>query len=171
MKEEKQLVRIREADYHHGAFTTFLVNNGFKLSWFETKETRRSYKVSKDGKDYLIYSKFASSPSSTNENRKSITWSFSFSDEEIKKIKEYQTFDSTCLIALTAHYGGADGGELILLTVSEFLKVIGGSWNVKSGRVSIMKEYRKQLRVYGTGIDRGSAFIPSTDLLKFPPLY
>jgi len=162
------LVRIRETDYHHGAFTTLLVNNGFKLSLFETQETRRSYKVSKDGKDYLIYSKFASSPSSTNENRRSFTWTFSFSNEEIKKIKEYQASGSTCLIALTAHYGGADGGELIILTIAEFLKAINGSWNVRNGRVSTLKEYRKQVRVYGNGVARASAFIPATDLLNPP---
>lgn len=160
------MVRIREVDYHHGAFTTFLVNKGFNLSLFETQETRRSYKVSKGHENYLIYSKFASSPSSLNGNGKSFTWSFSFSDEEIKKIKDYQTSNSTCLVALTSHYGGADGGELAILSIDEFLRTIADGWRKKGGRISVLKEYKKSVKVYGTGIDRKSAFIPTTNLFN-----
>lgn len=159
------MVRIRETDYHHGAITTVLVNNGFNLSLFETQETRRSYNVSKGKEKYLIYSKFASNPSSTNASRRSFTWSFSFSEEEVQKIKQYQASDSTCLIALTTHYGAADGGELAIMTVDEFLRTLGESGAVKSGRIYVVKEHRKQVRIYGTGINRASAFIATTNLL------
>lgn len=158
------MVRIRETDYHHGAFTAALVNGGFQIMLFETIETRRSYRVLRGEESYLIYSKFASKPSSNKNGRRSVTWSFVFSEDEINKIKEYQAAGNHCLIALTAHYGHNDGGELAILTISEFLRSIGAEWHRGDARVAILKEHRRQVKVYGTGIDRTAAFVPVTDL-------
>ena len=114
---------------------------------------------------YVIYSKFSSRPSSQRNAQRATTWSFSFSEEEIKKIRQYQEDGNRCLIALTAHYGNNDGGELAVLTISEFLLSIGADWHKGGARLALLKEYRKQVKVYGTGIDRISAFVPKTDLL------
>lgn len=159
------MVRIRETDYHHGAFTAALVNSGFQIELFETIETRRSYQVQRGEENYLIYSKFSSAPSSQRNGRQAVTWSFSFSEEEINKIKQYQESGNHCLIALTAHYGGSDGGELAILTINEFLRSIGAKWHRGGARVAVLKEHRKQVKVYGTGIDRVSCFVPKTNLL------
>lgn len=158
------MVRVRETDYHHGAFTAALVNGGFQITLFETIETRRSYRVLRGEENYLIYSKFSSSPSSQRNGRKAVTWSFSFSEEEINKIKQYQDNGNHCLIALTAHYGNNDGGELAILTINEFLWSIGAEWHRGGARVAVLKEHRKRVKVYGTGIDRTAAFVPVTNL-------
>lgn len=152
------MVKIRETDYHHGAFVATLVNRGYQIRTFESFETRRSYKISKGEEEHLVYSKFSSTPSS--KTKTTCTWSFTFSIEEISKIKHYSATNDHCLIVLTAHYGGSDGGELIILTYEEFLKCIGYPWNTKNARISIHKAHRKCIKVYGTGLDKRNSFAP-----------
>lgn len=158
------MVRIREVDYHHGAFVANLVNKGFHIELLESVEARRSYRIANGLERYLVYSKFASSPSSQNNYDGATTWTFYFAEEEIEKIKSYQKQDNSCLIALAAHYGRRDGGELAVLTVGELFRCIGEGWRRRNAKVSVLKVPRNQVKIYGTGIDRTQAFIARTRL-------
>lgn len=160
------MVRIREVDYHHGAFVANLVNVGFQIELLESIETRRSYRISSGEDQYLVYSKYSSKPSSQNKHKGAITWTFSFSAEEIEKIKSYQARQNPCLVALASHYGHRDGGELAVLTSDELFLCIGENWRKKDAQVAVLKKPRNQVKVYGTGIDRTKAFIPKTKLLQ-----
>lgn len=158
------MVRIRETDYHHGSLTTVLINNGYNLVLLETHESRRSYKLTNNTNELIIYAKYSSRPSSRGRNGSSLTWSFSFADEEIAKIKGYINSNNNCLIALISSYGDSTGGKLVLLNINEFLKCIGEGWNATNPRIAVRKEKYRQVRVYGTGLDSTNAFIPKTDL-------
>lgn len=152
--------RIRETDYHHGSLTAVLLNEGYNLMLLETHESRRSYRITNNIEDYIVYAKYSSAPSSRGRNNLSATWSFSFADEEVTKIKGYRDLKENCLVALIASYNNAPGGELVMLSMSEFLKCIGDGWKVENPRIAVRKEKHRQVKVYGTGLDSKDAFIP-----------
>lgn len=156
------MVRIRETDYHHGAFASTLVNMGYQLQLIESIEKRRVYQITRDNQSTFVYSKFASKP--TSENGKSAkTWMFRFNDYEIDKIKAYCQ-QKACMIVFTCHYGKRDGGELVTLTSEEFFTVIGEEWRRKDVSVSVLKLPNHAIRVYGTGISRDKAFVAKTKI-------
>ena len=120
--------RIRETDYHHGSLTAVLLNEGYNLMLLETHESRRSYRITNNIEDYIVYAKYSSAPSSRGRNKSSVTWSFSFTDEEVAKIKGYRDLNENCLVALIASYDNFPGGQHVMLSMSEFLKCIGNGW-------------------------------------------
>lgn len=160
------MARIRETDYHHGSLTTVLINNGYNLVILETHESRRSYKVTNNTEEFIIYAKYSSRPSSRGRNGSSSTWSFSFANDEVMKVKGYMNSNVNCLIALISSYGDSTGGELVILSMSEFLKCIGDGWKVSNSRIAVRKEKYRQTKVYGTGLDSMNALIPKVDIAK-----
>jgi|SRR5699024_3390852 len=159
------LVQIKETDYHHGALTALLVNNGYNIIMVETHETRRSYKVAQNSEEFIIYSKYSSGPSSKRKN-KSFTWFYSFSDSEIDKIKGHMKESRMSQVALVSKNANNIGGELVLLNEKEFLESIGDGWNSENPYIKVMKKKNCQLRVYGRGISRDEAFIPERSLIE-----
>lgn len=158
------MVKIKETDYHHGALTAVLVNNGYNLILWETHESRRSYKVTQGKDEFIIYSKYASKPTSKNGD-KSSTWTYTFTDDEIDKIKGHMEEFKNSKVALISGNGNTKGGELVILGKDDFLKCVGDGWKVGSPYISVYKEKYCQLRVYGTGIDRKNAIISTMDII------
>lgn len=158
------MVKIKETDYHHGALTAVLVNNGYNLILWETHESRRSYKVTQGKSEFIIYSKYASKPSSKNGD-KSSTWSYSFTDDEIDKVKGYMEDFENSKVALISGNGNTKGGELVILGKEDFLNCIGDGWKSENPYISVLKEKFCQLRVYGRGISREQAFIPVMEII------
>ncbi|ERF49564.1 hypothetical protein AB6E71_03690 [Staphylococcus arlettae] len=158
------MAQIKETDYHHGALTSVLVNNGYNLILWETHETRRSYKVSQNNEEFIIYSKYSSGPSSKRKN-KSLTWSYTFTNTEIDKIRGYMKDSKRSHVALISKNANNIGGELVILNEEEFLKCIGDGWNGEYPYISVVKKKNCQLRVYGRGVSRDEAFIPKMSLI------
>jgi hypothetical protein len=76
---------IRKADYYYGSLLSVLVNGGLVPALFEKEnDNRQIYEVTTDKGTYLIYTKYNTTPSGS----KDFTWSFSFSDNEIKEINK-----------------------------------------------------------------------------------
>lgn len=155
------MVQIRETDYHHGALTSVLVNNGYNMILLETHETRRSYKVTQGETEFIIYSKYASRPSSIGEE--SSTWTYSFTLEEIEKIKSYIDESENLTVALISGNSEYKGGQLVILSKEEFLRCIGNRWQIENANIRVRREKYCPLRVYGTGLSRKDAIIPKTN--------
>jgi hypothetical protein len=164
IKGEYLLAQIKETDYHHGALTSVLVNNGYNLILWETHESRRSYKVSQNNEEFIIYSKYSSRPSSKGKN-KIFTWSYTFTNTEIGKIRGYMKDSKRSHVALISKNANNIGGELVLLDEEEFLRCIGDGWNSEYPYINVMKKKNCQLRVYGRGISRDEAFITKRSLI------
>src|SRR5699024_2801682 len=94
----------------------------------------------------------------------SSTWKYSFSNEEIDKIKENMAKFQKSKVALISSNGKLKGGELVILNEEEFLKCIGDEWVGENPYISVLKEKYHQVRVYGRGLGRDDAIIPKMEL-------
>ena len=87
-----------KADYYYGAVLSVLINGGLAPALFEKENgNRQIYEVSTNNDDYMIYTKYHTSPTGS----KDFTWSFTFSDrelEEINKLKD-ENKDKTLVFA------------------------------------------------------------------------
>ena len=75
---------LKKADFYYGSFLSILINGGIVPALFEKDyENRQIYKFSTNEDNYLMYTKFSTSPTGT----KDFTWAFNFTDKELQEIK------------------------------------------------------------------------------------
>nr|WP_216367375.1 hypothetical protein [Anoxybacillus sp. EFIL] len=78
-----RVTTICKADYYYGALLSVLVNGGLAPALFEKEnESRQIYTVTTNKDSYIIYAKYHTTPSGSED----FTWSFTFSDNEIQEI-------------------------------------------------------------------------------------
>ena len=111
---------IRKADFYYGSLLSVLINNGVAPAIVSPgEENRRIYSMTTDEATYEIYTKYASSPSSRmNTNAK--LWSFSFSNDEIEMIKQYENNGKKYLFALICgDHDKMQDSEIAVLSLSQ----------------------------------------------------
>nr|WP_255706922.1 MULTISPECIES: hypothetical protein [unclassified Anoxybacillus] len=78
-----KVTTICKADYYYGALLSALVNGGLAPALFEKEnDSRQIYTVTTNKASYIIYTKYLTTPSGSED----FTWSFTFSDNEIQEI-------------------------------------------------------------------------------------
>lgn len=143
---------IRKADFYYGSLLSVLINNGVAPAIVSPGENRRIYSMTTDEATYEIYTKYASSPSS-RMNTSARLWSFSFSNDEIEMIKEYENNGKKYLFALICgDHERMQNSEIAVLTLSQAKNCLDIAHRRESHRITVKKERgRRGLGVYGTG--------------------
>lgn len=79
--------RLMEADFYYGAVLSTLVNQGICPALIEGGSDRQVYDFTTDHKDFRLFVKYRSSPTTKTEDYNS--WQFIFSDSDMKELREY----------------------------------------------------------------------------------
>lgn len=74
---------LKKADFYYGSLLSILINSGIVPALFEKEyENRQIYKFATNKDNYLMYTKYSTTPTGT----KDFTWSFTFTDRELQEI-------------------------------------------------------------------------------------
>lgn len=157
--EKKGILRmgvLKPVDFYYGAFLSALLNYaGKKPSLFDETDSRRIYCLStqQSGKDYYIYTKYATCRQS--KQGKTLNWIFPFSRNEVMKLQELQTKTQNVYVALICVTNDLKDSELALLKYNEAMDCLGDGKNSETYRINVLAvENKRGLRVYGTGRKR-----------------
>ncbi|MED1863955.1 hypothetical protein P4V41_10885 [Fictibacillus nanhaiensis] len=142
---------LSKADFYYGALLSELISSGFCPAIFEQGETRRIYSFENDHGDYQIFAKYSSKPSPSQ--RKDIqVWHFSFSTDELQKIRTYEDGKKKHYFALICGRSELKGSELALLSLEDVKDCLGMDYPSCAYRITIKFERgKKGLGAYGTG--------------------
>jgi hypothetical protein len=145
---------LRKADYYYGSLLSVLINGGLTPALFDKEnESRQIFEVSTNNNDYMIYSKYLSSPTGT----KDFTWSFTFSDRELVEIKKLrdENKDKTLVFAFICSQKQLSdyNQEIAVVYWDEFIECIDINKKDYRGtaRLSVkLVKGSKALRIYGS---------------------
>jgi len=146
------MTTIRKADFYYGSLLSVFINNGMAPAIVEPGENRRIYSVTTDQGEYEIYTKYVSTPG-TRKNNHTRTWTFSFSTEELERIKQYQDNGSKYAFAFVCgQHNKMQNSEIAILTLEQAKDCLDIGFQRENHRITIKSVKGKQgLRVYGTG--------------------
>jgi hypothetical protein len=142
---------LNKADFYYGALLSGLINSGFTPAIFEQEENRRIYSVTADAGDFMIYSKYVSNPLPRQVEDVQL-WQFSFSHDEIEKIRHFNDGNKKHYFALICGKKSFKGSEIAMLSLTEAKECLDPNYARDSYRISVKVEKGKHgIRVYGTG--------------------
>ncbi|WP_026801329.1 hypothetical protein [Pontibacillus halophilus] len=146
------MTTIRKADFYYGSLLSVFINNGMAPAIVEPGENRRIYSVTTDNGEYEIYTKYVSSPGSRKNNHTK-TWTFSFSTEEMERIKQYQDNGKKYTFAFVCgQHNKMQDSEIAILTLEQAKDCLDIGFQRESHRITVKAVKGKNgLRVYGTG--------------------
>ncbi|SKA96914.1 hypothetical protein SAMN05443428_12310 [Caloramator quimbayensis] len=150
--------KLTRADFYYGSLLSLMLSNGVKPPLFEENEERRIYLFTTNKGDYLLYMKYVSSRTK-RENKDVQLWQFSFSGDEVQKIKELKEKEQgkELLFALICGKQELKESEIAVLKFDEVVDCLGLNNDERTNesyRISIRYEKNaKGLRVYGNGRD------------------
>jgi len=146
------MTKIRKADFYYGSLLSVFINNGIAPAIVEPGENRRIYSVTTDQGEYEIYTKYASMPAKRKNEHIKI-WTFSFSAEEVERIKQYRDNGKKCVFAfICGAHDKMQNSEIAVLTLEQAKDCLDLDFKRDSHRITVKAIKGLQgLRVYGTG--------------------
>lgn len=146
------MTKIRKADFYYGSLLSFFINNGIAPAIVEPGESRRIYSVTTDQEEYEIYTKYASMPGKRKNEHIKI-WTYSFSGEELERVKQCQKNGDKYLFAfICGAHDKMQNSEIAVLTLEQAKDCLGLDFKRESYRITVKAVKGGQgLRVYGTG--------------------
>ncbi|MGG3792525.1 hypothetical protein [Geobacillus thermodenitrificans] len=142
---------LSKSDFYYGALLSNLINSGFCPAIIEQGENRRIYTFTNDSGEYLIFAKYVSKPL-PRQNEDVQIWQFTFSQEEIEKIRKYEDSNIRHYFALICGRKGLKNSEIALLSLNDIKDCLDVDYQRPSYRITIKSEKGKHgLRAYGTG--------------------
>lgn len=146
------MTKIRKADFYYGSLLSVFINDGIAPAIVEPGESRRIYSITIDQGEYGIYTKYASMPGK-RKNKHIKIWSFSFSAEELERIKQYQDNGKNYLFAfICGAHDKMQNSEIAVLTLEQAKDCLDLDFKRESYRITVKAiKGERGLRVYGTG--------------------
>lgn len=143
---------VCKADFYYGSLLSVLINRGMAPAIFERGDSRMIYSVTIDKGEYLIYTKYASSPAK-KKNGSSKLWTFSFSADEVETIKTYQDNGKEHLFCfICGEHTKMQDSEIAVLSLEQVKDCLDVGFKRDSHRITIKCEKRAHgLKAYGTG--------------------
>ncbi|WP_139492168.1 hypothetical protein [Brevibacillus dissolubilis] len=144
---------LRKADYYYGALLSVLINSGLVPALFEKdNEKRQIYKITTNKDNYIIYSKYHTSPTGT----KNFSWAFTFTEAEIEEIKELKKHSGKVVFALICSQKQLNdyNQEIAIVSWDEFIQCVQINKQEYKGspRLSVrLMKGSHYLRIYGSG--------------------
>lgn len=79
--------KLKEADFYYGSVLSTLINNKICPVLIEGGTDRQVYDFATDHKDFRLFVKYRSTP--TTKTQEYNSWQFTFSDSDIRELKDY----------------------------------------------------------------------------------
>lgn len=143
---------LKKADFYYGSLLSILVNGGIVPALFENDyENRQIYKFSTNKDNYLMYTKFLTSPTGT----KDFTWSFVFTDKELQEIKSLKEENESLIFAFICCQKNINdtNQEIAIVNWNEFIECVDVDKEAILGtpRLSIkLIKGARSFRIYGS---------------------
>ncbi len=146
------MTTIRKADFYYGSLLSVFINNGMAPAIVEPGENRRIYSVTTDEGEYEIYTKYASMPGK-RKNKHTKIWTFSFSTEEMERIKQYRDNGKKYAFAFVCgQHNKMQDSEIAILTLEQAQDCLDIDFQRENHRITVKAiKGRRGLGVYGTG--------------------
>ncbi len=149
-----RVTTICKADYYYGALLSALVNGGLAPALFEKEnESRQIYTVTTNKDSYIIYTKYHTTPSGSED----FTWSFTFSDNEIQEIINVRQnySDKTLIFAfICGQKQVSDNNQIIAIVYwDEFIACVDVNKQQSRGKPRLSVKVIKgspRFRIYGS---------------------
>lgn len=143
---------IRKSDFYYGSLLSVFINNGIAPAIIEAGDERRIYSVTTDRGEYEIYTKYVSKPAE-GKNKHKRRWAFSFSQDELQAIEQYQNNGKNYVFALICGvHEEMQNSEIAVLSLEEVKDCLGLGFKRPSYCITVKTvKNQKGLRVYGTG--------------------
>ncbi len=152
--------KLKEADFYYGAVLSTLFNNGISPMLIEGGNDRQVYDFTTDCKNFRLFVKYRSSGREGAKNGY-MSWQFTFSDQDIKELKQYIVDDRHLSLGLVCGDETLNKSQYAVLHKEEIIKVLEAE--KESLTLSRMKGERAFRLSLGGGRD-SSERIPSNRL-------
>lgn len=130
--------KLKESDFNYGAVLSTLLNNNICPALIEGGEDRQVYDFTTDHKDFRLFVKYRSAPTTKSERYSS--WTFVFSKGEIEEIESYLEMDKLLVLGLVCGSEGFKESHYAVLGAEEIKQIL----SLEKNSITIGKEKRTQ---------------------------
>lgn len=149
--------KLKETDFYYGAVLSSLINNHICPALIEGGTDRQIYDFTTDKKDFRLFVKYRSVPVKT-KTEGYISWQFSFSESDIRELKECCNSMNYFSLGLICGDCSIKHGQYAVLHKEDIVKLL------ESGKTSItigIKKGEHAFRIFVGGGRTNALQIPS----------
>ncbi|MBM6724786.1 hypothetical protein [Pseudoflavonifractor phocaeensis] len=151
--------KLKEADFYYGSVLSTLLNNKICPVLIEGGTDRQVYDFTTDHKDFRLFVKYRSAPTTKTQDYNS--WQFVFSDSDIRELTEYLGLDLELSVGLVCGQDALNQSQYAVLHKEIIEKIFD------EGKKSItisLKKGEKAFRI-SVGGGRDNAIRTKTNVL------